>query len=358
MTDHLGNVRILFEDKNQNGKITKLNPDESSKNPYIIDEEEIVVVNHYYPFGMQFGGPPSNAWIGNTNGRRYDYTYNGKEFNKDFGLDWSDYGARWYDATIGRWGAVDPLAEAYSSYSPFNYTLNNPVRFIDPDGRYVSSNSAYNAVGSQQENVDDVIIDNASASAKEEFKTIINNGLGGFYTANVDDETGALSLTRTQQEGEMSLEQQNFYNVLSRAIDSPEEVFFDLVNHNDGFSSSIFVGDNGESVISASPSMYTIDVGDIAQFGENGLLTAQGALAHEIAEGFEIQVNGTNPNRAHTIHALNAENRTNGVRSIGATLNNAGTEMRVRVQLGFQNFRTVIIALQNGNVTNIGKNQR
>ena len=51
--------------------------------------------------------------------------------------DYYPYEARMYDNVTGRWGTPDPLTEKYKSMSPYNYCLNNPVMFVDPDGRKV-----------------------------------------------------------------------------------------------------------------------------------------------------------------------------------------------------------------------------
>lgn len=120
LKDHLGNSRVMFSDRNKDGLITS---------------DEVLQENHYYPFGLNQDGPWQVVQQGNAENK---YQYNGKELNEDFGLNWNDYGARWYDAAVGRWNAVDPSAEKYYSFSPYCYGINNPLRFIDPDGREIA----------------------------------------------------------------------------------------------------------------------------------------------------------------------------------------------------------------------------
>ncbi|MCG8332450.1 MAG: RHS repeat-associated core domain-containing protein, partial [Chitinophagales bacterium] len=123
--DHLGNNRLTFCDFNNNGRI------EISDDPGTQENElEITQETHYYPFGLEHKG----NWYA-TVAPDNNYLYNGKELNKDFGIDLYEYGARWYDPAIGRWTSVDPLAEKMPAWSPYSYTFNNPVLFIDPDGR-------------------------------------------------------------------------------------------------------------------------------------------------------------------------------------------------------------------------------
>jgi len=122
VTDHLGNTRITFSDINKDGSIDPR-----------VSAGEILQENHYYPFGLGMNNP-DYATSADPENR---YQYNGKENVSELGIGLLDYGARWYDPSIARWGQVDPLSEtAHSiSMSPYHYVANNPISAIDPDGR-------------------------------------------------------------------------------------------------------------------------------------------------------------------------------------------------------------------------------
>jgi RHS repeat-associated protein len=63
------------------------------------------------------------------------YQFNAKELDDLTGMYY--YGARYYDPTVGIWHGVDPLADKYPNISPYTYVANNPIRYIDPDGRWI-----------------------------------------------------------------------------------------------------------------------------------------------------------------------------------------------------------------------------
>ncbi|MGY3214563.1 DUF6443 domain-containing protein [Mucilaginibacter sp. HD30] len=107
LKDHLGNTRVTFASSSGGNTATQ--------------------VDDYMPFGLDL------AVVANS--PKNQYLYNGKEWQD--GISLYDYGARFYDPVIGRWTSVDPSAEEgdQESLTPYQYGLNNPIRYDDPDGR-------------------------------------------------------------------------------------------------------------------------------------------------------------------------------------------------------------------------------
>jgi RHS repeat-associated protein len=104
----------------------------------------LVEENAYYPFGLLQKGISSKAAV-IANGVKQSLKYNGKEeqkeeFSDGSGLDWIDYGARMYDGQIGRFFTQDRFCDKYHWMSPYQYALNNPIKFIDVNGDSIWTN--------------------------------------------------------------------------------------------------------------------------------------------------------------------------------------------------------------------------
>lgn len=159
--DQVGNVRLSYY-KNALGQA-------------VIDKE-----NNYYPFGLEHSGYNS----GTSQLPTYRYGYNRKEKQNETG--WNDYGGRMYNSDLGRWLSPDLLSEEFSDVSTYNYALNNPLRYKDPDGN--APEDAIDGDGCCQHlkgfaltMVDNVIgsnFRNTYASNSESYRNGVNNAHG------------------------------------------------------------------------------------------------------------------------------------------------------------------------------------
>ncbi len=117
--DHLGNIRLSYTDSDPDPEVETL---------------EIIEENNYYPFGLKMRGfNEMNSALGNSVAQRWKF--GGNEYQEELNLGWYDITARNYNPELGRWMNIDPLADKFPQISSYVYTLNNPINFVDFDGR-------------------------------------------------------------------------------------------------------------------------------------------------------------------------------------------------------------------------------
>jgi len=119
LRDHLGNLRLSITRENNR--------------PTILQER------HYYPFGMLhagYGKPARELYYDTKNRKiysrqtaagRYKYWYQEQERQTDLDLNWDSFKYRNYDYAIGRFMSVDPLAEKFPHFSPYQFAGNKPT---------------------------------------------------------------------------------------------------------------------------------------------------------------------------------------------------------------------------------------
>ena len=287
-------------------------------------QSEILQEDHYYPFGLTLGG------LGKTGNN--PFKYNGKEEQDELNLGWVDYGARQYDAALARFTSIDPAADEYLDLSPYSYVANNPLLFIDPDGRNI-------VVGVQESDKD------RKDELEQKFKDVVGNAFRNRVSANVD-ENGKVAFSRNKDENgnELALtenEQEAFDALNDIATDQETTINHTLLDSDSEGSSGVLVGRFEDGAL---------DLDDAAVFdkSENSLstnslgtnredrITTASVLVHESTEQFE-KAKGTRKGTAHR-RGIRAANKTRNFqrnpRAINFTnFNGTLGRKRVRVRL-------------------------
>jgi RHS repeat-associated protein len=151
----------------------------------------------YFAFGETFIEERSNP-------NEIIYKFNGKELDDETGLYY--YGARYYDARISVWYGVDSEYELYPGWSPFNYVLNNPLNYIDPDGKAVYYNRRGREIGMDAAGKEDgkvtFVTDNREArTLKKQIKTAYKYGSRVGTIINRNLVKSGVTINRSTGEG-------------------------------------------------------------------------------------------------------------------------------------------------------------
>ncbi len=295
-TDHLGNVRLSYTDVDNNGTI---------------EQSEVIEEKNYYPFGLTHKGYNVNvSSLGNSTAQKIGY--NGKELNEELGLNWIDYGARNYQPDLGRWFGIDDLAEGYYDYSPYNYAINNPTFFIDPDGNMLQF------FGSKE--------------ALEEFRTLISTSTNGQVSANIDDD-GFVTFSQTGDE--ISDKNQAFLDAVNPIVENEATTQVAIFGSKDessrhnnfvgGFRSVTLDSKDANGNIVSQKKIGAIDVADIDFINKEskGKVSTQALTAHELVENYNEQVVNKGDGKFDPAHnaGKDAQGKIDGITNVKNTPN-------------------------------------
>ncbi len=273
LTDHLGNTSLscrCLEKENA----THIN----QAYPAVVTGEF-----HYDPWGLNIEKDLlTNPNQFNNFNPANRFKYNGKEYVSDAGF--YDYGARMYDALIGRWGVIDPLADQMRRHSPYNYAFDNPIRFIDPDGM-MPWPGVYQKVASTYNN------------AK---KALSNISISTFSKVEAEITAGARIVSNTKSPIPIGFKKVDEIDVNVRSA-----VLYKVSIEQDknGVTPEVFVGKGNKSRTKTNVNIATIT----SAYGISGNIGFQQETTYEnkqevqnnVGEGFGVNIFGVGINFSH-----------------------------------------------------------
>jgi RHS repeat-associated protein len=278
--DHLGNIRMTFSDLNGNGSIE--------------DDTEVLQENHYYPFGMEMMGLETPQI-----GAEDEYKYNGKELQVEHGLNWYDYGARFYDPNIIRFHSIDPLAETYNYQTPYSYAINNPILFIDKNGE---------GPGNPLEE-----IGNLCAKIENKIQSAVNSMSRAVSEAVVNIVDVAEQVSDVIIEGADNITDEQSTSPIGNAADAVETI--EMVLDNKPIKDAAGQIGNAADFISIAKDAATTDFSDndeTADFVENTVQTTVEAAAGPLGSAINLIIEDSKrPNGVTNTENLNRNFQSN-----------------------------------------------
>ncbi len=203
----------------------------------------VIQTDDYYPFGFTF-----NSYQ-RENSTANQYKFSGKEEQDELGLGWLDFEARMYDASIGRFNSVDPLALKYFNMTPYNYVGNNPLNFIDPDGREI--------IGVTKDDAKKVHDDLNTIFADEKFAAfrglITQSGKKG--DGKKFNKIDSKALAGALEGVELSADEQAMVDMVTNTINSEDQHVIEFVDKKDNISTG------GANALSGELGKLGIDIG-------------------------------------------------------------------------------------------------
>ena len=278
LKDHLGNLRIACRCEEMSNALS----------PADALPAYLVQLNHYDPWGLDL---PLDTLMGRPADR---FTFNSKEQQSSLG--WLDYGARMYDPVIGRFNRIDRFADKYYPLSPYSFTANNPVLFVDINGdslwvNYRGNNLLYengtmysvsNEQKTQYTGAGTKFDKQGKVNGYKEFLGQAFNALNQISSAESQLGTNVLSTLQSSDK--------NF--VIDHAKNNPRQLGaneFASYNRNAAFAVAMFDAMQGTPQLGGSGGTiyWNPNSGNVTEVGGGVGFRRATNLAHELFHGYD-----------------------------------------------------------------------